>query len=759
MKNFFLKFYHSFPVQLLLLHIRKYQILLVFWLILFSTLNGSFAKEFGAVSLFLAPEYLGRVSFYSEFILGVATGTFILSWNLTTFILQSKRFIFLATTTQPFFKYCINNSVLPLLYFGYFFYRMVDYQSVNELSDLATVLLLAEGFLCGFLSFIFISFFYFFNADRTILRSLERKMGGPRKMLYKIMTKEAQVDEYRLPVTSYFISPIRIRRARKVDHYDKFFLESVFKKHHFAAIVLIGFTFLFLVLLGYLTQYPLFRIPAGASVLVFFSVLIAFSGAFSYFLRSWAIPAFICILGILNVLVSHGILDTRNKAYGLDYRHKRDWPVYNFKRLNQVFNSTLFDSDQAKTIGILDKWAQKFPSTSPLPKLVVLNVSGGGSRSAAWTMDVLQRADSLLKGQLMAHTVLITGSSGGMVGAAYFRELCLEKLMGKKIDLYAPQYAQNVSRDLLNAVLSSFAVTDFFTPFLDFRLDSNVYPKDRGYAFEQQLDANLGQVLNKSLGDYALPERQALIPMMIFCATITADGRRLLISPQPVSYLTYPQYIYPHRKVHDIDGIDFSRFFWREDPQDLRITSAIRMCATFPYILPNVFLPSRPIIDVMDGGLRDNYGQQTSLRFLHVFRNWINTHTSGVIFIQIRDTKKNETVPIQKGRTLQNMLLEPLFTMQKNWSAFQDYDQDDLIAYAEHFFKVKFDRIIFEYVPQKKDQSAALNWHLTSREKRDIDQSLNKPVNLRAFQYLESVFQGNSPDSLIHPPRPRPTSK
>jgi hypothetical protein len=48
------------------------------------------------------------------------------------------------------------------------------------------------------------------------------------------------------------------------------------------------------------------------------------------------------------------------------------------------------------------------------------------------------------------------------------------------------------------------------------------------------------------------------------------------------------------------------------------------------------FLPI-PVIDVMDAGLRDNYGQETSLRFAEAFDDWIKENTSGVLIIQVRD--------------------------------------------------------------------------------------------------------------------------
>ena len=43
-------------------------------------------------------------------------------------------------------------------------------------------------------------------------------------------------------------------------------------------------------------------------------------------------------------------------------------------------------------------------------------------------MNALQRIDSLMNGRLMQQTVLINGASGGMLGAAYYRELYLQKL-------------------------------------------------------------------------------------------------------------------------------------------------------------------------------------------------------------------------------------------------------------------------------------------------------------------------------------------
>ncbi|NML36086.1 patatin-like phospholipase family protein [Chitinophaga sp. G-6-1-13] len=739
-KLFLIKTYYSFPVQLLLLHFRKYQVLLIFWVILFSTINGGFAKVFGGDALFLAPEYLGKVNFYSTAILGLATGMFIMSWQITTFILHTGRFKFLATTSQPFFRYCLNNSLIPLAFFICLIYRGWQYQRYEQLSSIPDILLLGEGFICGALFIVFFGFFYFFNADKNIGRRLEKRFGNPRNFLRVILKPTQEPDENALPVHNYFSTPWKIRRARNVDHYNKHYLDSILKQHHFAAMITVGCALIFLMILAYMMDYEVFRIPAGASVLIFFAFLIGVAGAYSYLLQTWSIPVVLVLLFGLNWMVEHNWVDNRNKAYGLDYQQKKARPEYSVEALQRFFTRERYEADRIQSLEILKKWRSHFPANKK-PRLIVMNFSGGGSRSATWSLHVLQRLDSLLHGQLMKNTVLMTGASGGMLGASYFRELYYQQLMGKPIRLTDSIYTERVSRDLLNSVFSAMAVNDFITPWRTFTMDNKRYAKDRGYAFEMQLNQNTDNTLNKILRDYKAPEQNAEIPMLIWNATINADGRRLMISPQPVSYLCSPQYLYPTRQVRDIDGVDFAQYYANQNAMDLRVTSAIRMCATFPYVLPNTFLPSNPIVDVMDAGIRDNFGQQTTLRYLYTFSKWINENTSGVVYIQIRDTRKNDITPIKKTKDLSDLLFEPLFTMQQHWSAMQDFDQDDLVNFMEGYFPDKFHRIIFQYVPQKQDKGAALSWHLTSREKLDIAHALDNPANQSALDFVVKLME------------------
>ncbi len=81
-------------------------------------------KTFGANALFLAPEYYDNVTAFSTAIIGFAVGIFIMSWNITTFILHTKQIKFLATTAQPFLKYCINNAIISVRCFAFQLFKI-----------------------------------------------------------------------------------------------------------------------------------------------------------------------------------------------------------------------------------------------------------------------------------------------------------------------------------------------------------------------------------------------------------------------------------------------------------------------------------------------------------------------------------------------------------------------------------------------------------------------------------------------------------
>jgi hypothetical protein len=726
--------YYFFPVQLLLLHLRKFQVLLIFWLILFSTVDGGFLRAYGADALFLSPEYLGDVSPVSASIVGVAMGIFIMSWNITTFIIFSRHFRFLATTGKPFLKYCINNTILPAIFLTFYFIRVLQFSTSRELLPLRSVLLLCAGFVAGLAFIVCASFLYFFRADLTIIRKMTPVISNPRLFKSQFSKEEVKINESRLMRVKWYLnSPTSVRKTRDVAHYSKAFIESIFNRHHIAAVLSIFVAFIFLIVVGFFMDSRFFQLPAAASILVFFAILISLSGAFSYFLQSWSIPILLLLFLLLNFLYRHNVIDPTNKAYGLDYSAKVDRPLYDRETLLQLCSEKNVERDKANMLGILERW--KARQSSPRPTLFLVNSSGGGSRSATFTLSILQRLDSLSGGLLMRKTFLVTGASGGMLGAAYFRELARRRDEGdNSIHLGDRRYVDDISRDLLNTLFSSFVARDLASPAQQFTVDGHEYVKDRGFAFEQRLDHNTHGFLDLQLKDLAPYESSAREPLMFFNPVITRDSRAMIISTQPVSFLMRPRYDSTRLPAMDPDAIDFSALFANQGPMNLRLLTALRMNATFPYVLPNVWLPTRPVIDVMDAGLRDNFGEMDAVRFLSVFREWLQKNTSGVVLLQIRDRKVGGWENPYESNDITEIITKPLLLLQDNWYKMQEFSQDDLLSLAQNGMGFPFRKLVFQYVPKTEYQGAALNFHLTREEKQNIAGSLDNLDNRRAFR-------------------------
>ena len=701
-------------------------------------------RSYGAGALFLSPEYVGSVSALSCAIVGMATGIFIMAWNITTFILFSRHFRFLATTTKPFLKYCINNAGLPLIFLVFYFVKAVQYSSAKELLPVGRILWLTFGFLLGFAGIISLSLFYFFRADKSIIRRMTPVISNPKLFKSQFRKEEVKLNETRLmKVQWYMNSPLTIRKTRDVSHYSKDFIENIFNRHHIAAVLSIFVAFIFLIVTGFFMDNRYFQLPAAASILIFFAILISLSGAFTYFLQSWSMPFFVIVYLVLNLLYRYNVIDPTNKAYGLNYTQEDSRPLYDRETLLQLCSDKRVAADRANMLTILEKWKARQHEEKPV--LFLVNTSGGGNRSAVWTMSMLQRLDSLCGGGLMRKTFLITGASGGMLGAAYFRELARLKESGDTgIHLHSRQYVDDISGDLLNTLFSSFVARDLASPAQKFTVGNYEYIKDRGYAFEQRLNANTRGVLDRQLKDIAVDESAARMPIMLFNPVITRDSRALIISSQPVSFLMKPRYDSTRIPRMDPDAVDFGALFARQEPKNLRLLTALRMNATFPYVLPNVWLPTSPVIDVMDAGFRDNFGEMNAIRFLNAFREWLKENTSGVVLLQIRDRKTGGWENPYESVNVTEIITKPILLLQDNWYKMQEYNQDDLLSLAQNGMGFSFHKLVFQYVPKSEDAGAALNFHLTAQEKQNIMSSLDNQENKKVFAQFRDLAGATS---------------
>ncbi|MBC8112250.1 MAG: patatin-like phospholipase family protein [Verrucomicrobia bacterium] len=749
----------SFPLQLLLLHAKKNTWVLILWGILFGVVGQGIGNIFGIPYLFLDPEYKHEVSLGSMFIMGIATGGFIISFHITCYILDAHRFSFLGNVRQPFAKFCANNNTIPLLFVVFYLLCFIRFQLSNTLIDkeLSVVKILTWqviAFLLGLQIAILPLFFYFVSTNQDVFKivakTVNRRLINPKIRRVNVMKDFATARYNRIRVDNYFDMRLKIHQADSVLQ-DLGMALRVLKQNHINGFIIQSFVFLQIIFLGIFRDKDWLQIPAAASVLLLATMVVMFTGAVGLWLNRWAVPVLVVVFLLFNFFAQKEWFEVDYKAFGLDYKNKA---TYSLDRIRQLTSDSLFRHDKDSTIKILERWKKRTGKAKP--QLILVCASGGGQRAAVWTMRSLQFADSVLQGKLFKHTVLITGASGGLVGASYFRELYWQKTMDTSLNVYDQKYFRNLAKDNLNSIALTLVVSDLLFKTQRFEYNGFKYYKDRGYAFEQSLNRNTGGFLDKPLQAYHEPERQALIPMLLLSPTVINDGRKLFISSQGVSYMTVPDTNTKRYLTKMVKGIEFQRFFGEQQAGNLRFLSALRMSATFPYVTPNVSLPSEPEMEIMDAGLSDNFGINDALRFLYVFRDWIAKNTGGVIILSIRDTPRNFMIEEKPKQSIIQQIFTPIGSLYTNWQILQDYNNDADIEFTQSWLKTRLNRIDIQYAPQLLNfaedtlsqqaidslqvkhlqKRASLSWRLTEREKQSLRETIYETGNRRAIDNL-----------------------
>jgi hypothetical protein len=742
----------SFPVQLFVLHLRKNLALLLVWVILAGVILEQFGVVLGIPFLFLDPEYLHEVSWLSFALMGVGLAILTMAFHMTTYIVDGRQFKFLAVVPKPFIHFCINNSIIPLLFYLLYIIKFIAFQLENDLPSDWDVLKFYLGFSLGSLvsyGLIF-GYFSFTNKDFFILfaGNLDKRLRKVRLTRATVFSQYKEIKNKKDQVITYLDLRLKLQDVRPdLARFDSRKLLRVFDQNHLNLFLIQSFLILFVLFLGFFKEKELLQFPAAMSVTLLLAILVMLVGAMTFWLRNWATFVVIVLIFSANYFSNFSFLNRPHEAYGIDYS-KTPTP-YTIARLDSLVHPDTLIKDRENTLVILENWKSKFPTDS-LPKLVLVAASGGGQRAALWTLHVLQTLHKATSGKITKHTELYTGASGGVLGEAFFREIYLRSLSDSAIDPTNTEYLHQISSDNLNSIIFTLLVNDLLIRNQRFEYRGYSHLKDRGFAFESQFNSNTKGIMDKPMIDYRQPEFEAHIPLLPVTALVTNDGRKLVISPHSMSYLgrsTLGKTGMEEKK----QSIDFLRFFAEHDPGNLRFLSALRMSATFPFITPNVELPSMPTMETMDTGLSDNFGIQDALRFLYVFQDWIGKNTSGVVLVSIRDSQKSAEIPQTELHRIFEKIFNPLKNIYTNWDNIQTIQNEVLFNYMNESMPFDMERVEFEYAPeqvqieelsgsQETMQRASLNWRLTAREKKSILSSIGSFKNRHAIDRIREIF-------------------
>jgi hypothetical protein len=751
-----------FPFQLLLLHLKKNHLILLCWLVFFGYITQSIGLKYGIPYIFLFPEYFGTANVWSFMLLGFSLGGFITGFNLFTYTAHAYRFPFVATLARPFLKFNLNNGLIPLVFVLTYLWNSAELQITKELVSPGQTALHLLAFLFGMGLFFVIALLYFTRTNTDLHKILAKDADafGPEPVMEDLappippvrrqqrkasrwLRHEQRLRKWR--VETYLTWPLGIRLARSSKHYEKDVLREVLWQNHingsiFEIVVVITF-----IGLGAFSNLPFFAIPAGASIFLLFTMLLMLFTALTSWVKDWMVSLVLIVVILFNAVSLHtdGFLYDA-QAYGLDYKAKP--ATYDRSTIHALATDTAAAHRDAQAFQhTLERWLarnEKLPHPGTKPPLVIINTSGGGSRAMLWTFRCMQVADSLLHGSLMGRTVLMTGSSGGLIGATYYRQLAFGAQQGLPMDPNDPVHLDQMASDILNPVMFSLVTNDMFIRYRRVHDGKHSYTLDRGFAFEQRLDSLTGNLFNVRLGDMALPEQRAETPMLVISPTSINDGRRVIISSQPVAFLTDIAPQPPVSAATEPESIEFQRLFKGQDPADLKLSSALRMNASFPYVTPVVTLPSKPKMRVMDAGTRDNYGYRTTMSFLEAFRGWIEQNAGSVVIIQVRD-KQRELQVKPVGGSMLGRLVEPVGSIYGNFVRGQDQDYDLALKTAEAWMPVPL-HVVDLQLRHEDDDEISLSWHLTAVEKQLVLATIGSPENQRAFSELRGLVLGNA---------------
>ncbi len=330
------RIYFFFPVRLLLGYLKTNHLILLSWLIPFLVILNGMGIRFGLPSLFLAPEYMGKINGYAFLFLGLVTGSFIMAFHISSYVVMAHRYPFIVTVSKPFYVYSLNNSVIPFIYLLAYLYQSFHFQAVSEFIPLGQIFLNLTTFLLGVILFVYFSFGVFYVMVRVWPRIATTGYSRLHKTkwlrwMVRILEKDKQKKMEEAPKENrgpskvdWYISGIFSAAAsHDFSHYDKAFLTKIFHQQHKNAFYYVMLILGFIIVRGMIKDQPQLILPAGASLLLLFTLILLITSIFYIIFRRWTFVVVLLLLFVGNFVSPFTINSYNNSAYGLNYSNKK----------------------------------------------------------------------------------------------------------------------------------------------------------------------------------------------------------------------------------------------------------------------------------------------------------------------------------------------------------------------------------------------------------------------------------------------------
>ena len=440
----------------------------------------------------------------------------------------------------------------------------------------------------------------------------------------------------------------------------------------------------------------LLTVPPALAIAVLLGVFVAVWGFGSFWIRHWFPHSWPGVTALV-VLVLALLNGSRSGAYRYpDLEHPGGaLPV------------------PINDIAALEAWKKQTGQASPV--LAVVTVDGGGIRAGMWASVVLHSIGKKIA-EFPYRTRLITGASGGLLGAASY-------VSALTVDSGDPGEGviDMVSQSGLAPLASALAFQDLWIP------GSREF--DRGQALEQAWEKNSNNSLARRVADLRAGEVEGWRPSLVFTPMIVEKGVRLVIINLDLTSVLSP------RNTGEAPTLSSSGYQlgitiplnWAR----LKLSTAIRMNASFPYFLPPAVLPKARVggrdeeLRLVDAGYYDEQGANLAALWLWEHREWIAQNTSGVALLQTRDTPQTETGGPRTRRFLAALrrgffdMTTPIEAVLSSLNTgMHRRNSAQIAALIDHFSSKAPDFFSPFIFPMNGE--ASLSWHLTESEKATV---------------------------------------